>query len=138
MSMAHGLEVRCPLLDRRVVELAFRIPASQKQVGRQGKALLRALAKQRLPAGLWRLPKRGFTAPMREWFAGSLGQTLEDEVLSPGAAISSFVDKNDVGRRLAAHRRGEQDESTALWALWVLERWLQQAPSDAPARGHTG
>ena len=42
MSMAHGLEVRCPLLDRRVVELAFRIPASRKQVGRQGKTLLRA------------------------------------------------------------------------------------------------
>ena len=48
MSMAHSLEVRCPLLDRRVVELAFRIPASRKQVGRQGKALLRALARRRL------------------------------------------------------------------------------------------
>src|SRR4029079_7555226 len=61
MSMAHSLEVRCPLLDRRVVELAFRIPASQKQVGRQGKALLRALARQRLPPGLWKLPKKGFS-----------------------------------------------------------------------------
>ena len=49
MSMAHGLEVRCPLLDRRVVELAFRIPASRKQQGTQGKALLRALARRRLP-----------------------------------------------------------------------------------------
>src|SRR5438270_164197 len=52
MSMAHGLEIRCPLLDRRVVELAFRIPASRKQQGTQGKALLRALARRRLPATL--------------------------------------------------------------------------------------
>ena len=70
MSMAHSLEVRCPLLDRRVVELAFRIPASRKQVGRQGKALLRALARRRLPGALWQLPKRGFTAPIGEWIAG--------------------------------------------------------------------
>src|SRR5262249_20617012 len=55
MAMAHSLEVRCPLLDRRVVELAFRIPASRKQQGRQGKALLRALARRRLPGALWQL-----------------------------------------------------------------------------------
>ena len=70
MSMAHGLEVRCPLLDRRVVELAFRIPASRKQQGTQGKALLRALARRRLPGKLWQLPKRGFTVPIGEWIAG--------------------------------------------------------------------
>src|SRR6478672_347984 len=71
MSMAHGLEVRCPLLDRRVVELAFRIPAAQKQQGRTGKALLRKLARRRLPGRLWELPKRGFTAPISEWIAGA-------------------------------------------------------------------
>src|SRR5215212_8580948 len=52
MSMAHSLEIRCPLLDRRMVELAFRIPAGRKQVGRQGKVLLRALARRRLPPAL--------------------------------------------------------------------------------------
>src|SRR5580765_3059984 len=71
MSMAHGLEVRCPLLDRRVVELAFRIPASRKQQGTQGKALLRALARRRLPGKLWQLPKRGFTVPIGTWLAGA-------------------------------------------------------------------
>jgi asparagine synthase (glutamine-hydrolysing) len=125
MSMAHGLEVRCPLLDRRVVELAFRIPASQKQVGSQGKALLRTLARQRLPSGLWQLPKRGFTAPMREWFAGPQRQMFEDEVLRPQAAVSAFVDMRDLCRRLTAHRRLQDDQSIALWAVWVLERWLQ-------------
>ena len=69
MSMAHGLEVRCPLLDRRVVELAFRIPAAPRNAGRQGKALLRELAKRRLPAALATLPKRGFTAPIGAWIA---------------------------------------------------------------------
>src|SRR5215475_5864439 len=88
MSMAHGLEVRCPLLDRRVVELAFRIPASKKQEGRQGKALLRALARKRLPGKLWQLPKRGFTAPIGKWIAGPNATQFREEVLHPGATIT--------------------------------------------------
>ena len=76
MSMAHGLEIRCPLLDRRVVELAFRIPATKKQEGRQGKSLLRALARRRLPGKLWQLPKRGFTAPIGQWIAGPNAETV--------------------------------------------------------------
>ena len=129
MSMAHSLEVRCPLLDRRVVELAFRIPASRKQVGRQGKALLRALARKRLPAGLWQLPKRGFTAPIGEWIAGPNSRMFEDEVLRPQAAIGAHVDRRDLARRLAAHRQGNANEGHTLWAVWTLERWLEANPA---------
>ncbi|HEX5071206.1 MAG TPA: asparagine synthase (glutamine-hydrolyzing) [Vicinamibacterales bacterium] len=127
MAMAHGLEVRCPLLDRRVVELAFRIPASRKQAGGQGKALLRALARRRLPAGLWQLPKRGFTAPIGEWIAGPHARMFQDEVLRPGAAISAYVDTGDLARRFEAHRQHQADSGYALWAVWVLERWLRGA-----------
>ena len=56
MSMAHSLEVRCPLLDRTVVELAFRIPAHRKLRGRTGKVLLRELARRRLPPALAAFP----------------------------------------------------------------------------------
>jgi len=126
MSMAHSLEVRCPLLDRRVVELAFRIPASRKQVGRRGKVLLRALANRRLPSDLWRLPKRGFTAPIGEWIAGPNAGMFRDDVLRSGAAISAHVDLDHLGNQFAQHRRREADHSHALWAVWVLERWLRR------------
>jgi len=125
MAMAHGLEVRCPLLDRKVVELAFRIPAAQKQVGRQGKALLRALARRRLPAGLWQLPKRGFTAPMGDWIAGPHARMFEDEVLRSASRVSAHVDSADLARRFTSHKQQTTDESHALWAVWVLERWLR-------------
>jgi asparagine synthase (glutamine-hydrolysing) len=128
MSMAHGLEVRCPLLDRRVVELAFRIPASRKQVGRQGKALLRALARQRLPGDIWRLPKRGFTAPIGNWIAGPHAQMFADEVLGCGSAVASHVDRDELRKRFAAHCGRRADHSYALWAVWVLERWLRRLP----------
>jgi asparagine synthase (glutamine-hydrolysing) len=125
MSMAHGLEVRCPLLDRRVVELAFRIPAKRKQVGRQGKALLRRLARRRLPGALWQLPKRGFTAPIGAWIGGPNSKMFRDEVLQTGASVTGHVDERELARRFEAHQRGHADHSYALWAVWVLERWLR-------------
>jgi asparagine synthase (glutamine-hydrolysing) len=132
MSMAHALEVRCPLLDRRVVELAFRIPASRKQEGRQGKALLRALARRRLPGRLWELPKRGFTAPIGEWIAGPYASMYRDEVLSGRASVGSHVDLAELSRRFQAHQRGTADHGYALWAVWVLERWLKEQRVESP------
>jgi asparagine synthase (glutamine-hydrolysing) len=125
MSMAHSLEVRCPLLDRRLVELAFRIPASRKQIGRQGKALLRRLANERLPEGFSRLPKRGFTVPIGEWIRGPYASKFTDEVLGKCASTSAMIDSKELRHRFEAHRRGLVDEGYSLWAAWVLERWLR-------------
>ena len=133
MSMAHSLEVRSPLLDRRMVELAFRIPASKKQVGGEGKVLLRQLARERLPAGLWRLPKRGFTVPIADWIRGPHAEMFADEVLGPGAAVSTHVDAAELRRRSDEHRAGARDHAFALWAVWVLNRWLGASRHAQPA-----
>lgn len=132
MSMAHGLEVRCPLLDRKVVELAFRIPATKKQEGTQGKALLRALARRRLPGKLWELPKRGFTAPIGEWIAGPNAKLFRDEVLHASAPIAQYVDLKRLEKRFAAHCAGQADSSYGLWSVWVLERWLTRIRTAQP------
>jgi asparagine synthase (glutamine-hydrolysing) len=134
MSMAHSLEVRCPLLDRKVVELAFRIPASRKQVGGQGKVLLRALAKRRLPSTLWQLPKRGFTVPIGSWITGPHAGRFREDVLSPSSTVASHVDVKDLERRFRVHQSGTADQSYALWAAWVLQRWLQGVREVRPVR----
>jgi len=131
MSMAHSLEVRCPLLDRRVVELAFKIPAAQKQRGSQGKVLLRDLAKRRLPGALWRLPKRGFTAPIGEWLARPYASMFRDEVLASASAVDGSLDRLELKRRFDDHAGGRADHGYALWAVWVLERWLRAAADSA-------
>lgn len=124
MSMAHSLEIRCPLLDRRVVELAFRIPATLKQQGRTGKALLRQLARRRLPGRLWELPKRGFTAPISEWIAAGSARMFHDEVLGSRSQLAAIIDTRDLRRRFDEHRAGTRDHGYSLWAVWVLDRWL--------------
>jgi len=137
MSMAHSLEVRSPLLDRKVVELAFRIPAERKQRGTQGKALLRDLARRRLPGALWQLPKRGFTAPIGEWIAGTHWTRFEEEVLQTSARLNGRLDAFQLRRRAAAHRQGATAHGYTLWAVWVLERWLAQSSSGSTGSAPT-
>ena len=125
MSMAHGLEVRCPLLDRRLVEFAFRVPASTKMPWLRPKALLRRAAAGRVPDAILHLPKHGFTAPVGEWLAGPSGDRFADEVLGGDAKVAALVDRDVVARWFAAHRAGRADRSFALWAVWMLERWAR-------------
>ena len=106
MSMAHGLEVRSPLLDRRVVELAFDLPPGLRQRGRTGKWILRELAKRRLPAALAAMPKRGFTAPVGAWIAGPYAGRYEDEVLGPLTRTGAAHRSLDLARLVRPASRG--------------------------------
>jgi asparagine synthase (glutamine-hydrolysing) len=125
MSMQHSLEVRCPLLDHRVVELAFRIPSPMKLRGRTSKRLLRALAARRLPAALATMPKRGFTVPIGEWIAGPYRGAFTDEVLGPGARVRALLDTRLLGRMLQEFQPAKASHAYTLWAVWLLERWLR-------------
>lgn len=123
MSMASSLEVRCPLLDHRLVELAFRLPAERKMRGSQSKYFLRELGARRLPAGLASLPKKGFDAPIGAWIRGPYRAWFERDVLSSGSGVASLLDTGLVRQWLGEHVRGERDRSSALWTIWCLERW---------------
>jgi asparagine synthase (glutamine-hydrolysing) len=123
MSMQHGLEIRCPLLDRRVVEFGFRVPTSTKMPGLECKHLLRRLARRRLPPALLDLAKHGFSAPVRAWLAGPYTEAFARDCLAPGSFVSSLLDQAALRRMLAEHRSGAVDHQHLLWATWVLERW---------------
>ena len=126
MSMQHSLEVRCPLLDRRFVELAFALPQSLKRAAKTGKYLLKQVARRRLPRALLRLPKKGFSAPVGSWIAGPYRRQFEEEVLGATSAVSSMVEVDVARRMFNEHLAGTADRSYILWALWMLEKWSQQ------------
>ena len=115
MSMQHSLEVRWPLLDRRVIELAFRLPQIPQACGATGKHLLKQVAARRLPAALLHAPKHGFTAPIGAWLAGPLARQFEIEVLGPEAHVRGMVDLQYVRNAFDAHRTGRADN----WYLSV-------------------
>ncbi|HEX5473155.1 MAG TPA: asparagine synthase (glutamine-hydrolyzing) [Vicinamibacterales bacterium] len=132
MSMQHGLEVRSPLLDHRLVELAFRLPQRLKRADRTGKHLLRQVARRRLPPAVLGMRKHGFSAPIGEWIAGEYAARFEDQVLGAGASTSGWIDQSIVRALFRQHRRGERNHAFALWAVWVLEAWARR--QTAPRR----
>ena len=81
MSMAHGIEMRVPFLDKEFVQLSLQICSSIKYSGQLGKQLLIDAYKESLPQIIWNRPKMGFTFPFKEWFSNpmySKSQTGKD------------------------------------------------------------
>ncbi len=83
MSMAHGVEIRVPFLDKEFAQLAFKIQSNIKYSGKLGKQLLIDAFKNDLPETIWNRPKMGFSFPFKEWFSNSNYSTAAD-----GADIS--------------------------------------------------
>jgi asparagine synthase (glutamine-hydrolysing) len=125
MSMLNSLEVRCPLLDRRVIEFAFRIPAGQKMPRFRSKHLLRRLASRRLSAEIANRPKRGFDAPVDQWITGKFGPQLAADLFTPTAEVRGLLDQTQLRVLYDRHQSGAARNSYVLWAAWVLERWLR-------------
>ena len=131
MSMLHSLEIRSPLLDHRLAELAFRVPTRTKLPRLAPKHLLRELATDRLPKENLHLPKHGFTAPVGGWFRGFLGDRFEDEILTSKSILSGIVDLSCARLWLREHRQGQKDRSYPLWALWSFEAWARRQGPNA-------
>ncbi len=87
ISMAHSLESRTPFCDNEMLALSTRIPADMKLHGGQLKAISKAFAKDKLPASLYKQPKRGFPTPVHLWFQGPLKKWMEDRILQSGNSV---------------------------------------------------
>lgn len=126
-SMAHGLEVRQPMLDYRVVEFAASLPCKYKFRGRRGKLLLRDAFGDRIPASIFTRPKMGFGIPIGSWFRNEFRDLVGDTMLAPDAAIHRFFRPEAIASLVSAHQSGEQNHGYRLWNLLILETWLRQA-----------
>jgi asparagine synthase (glutamine-hydrolysing) len=126
MSMANSLEVRCPLLDQGLTELAARIPHNWKlRKGRGKDIFIRALA-HRLPGEVLRQPKRGFGVPLAAWFRGPLRSFLWDHLRSRSFLGRGMVSPQFVDQLLIEHDRGRRDHYHQLWSLLMLELWFHE------------
>ncbi len=126
MSMANSLEVRSPLLDQEMVNLAFRIPAELKMQGKQSKYLLRKLAERKLGHDWAGAPKRGFAPPLAGWMREDLADVFRDRVLGARGGLESFLNLSVLARRFEAHRRGQRDHARILWLALVFATWLER------------
>ncbi len=118
-SMAHGVEVRSPFLDYRLVELAAEVPLEMKRVGRRSKIVLRQVAADLLPPDILRRPKKGFGTPIGPWLRGPCGPLLD----GLPEALEGFVEPERVRQCISEHRDGVADHRRRLWTGIILARW---------------
>ena len=133
MSMAHALEVRCPMLDHRIIEFAARLPARLKLAGGTTKVLLRRVAARRLPAGILSRPKRGFAPPISRWLREDLRDFSRDLLLGADAFGGGLFERREVERLLDDHAAYRLEAGWALWTLLMLEVWGREVARSVPA-----
>lgn len=125
-SMYHSLEVRVPLLDREVIDVATRVDwRSCLDLGRTiGKLPLRhSLARHvrhQTPT------KRGFTAPMGAWLRGPLRPIFEETVLAKGDVLGLPLNKKAAREMFDEHLSATVDYGWRIWVLLSLALWEQR------------
>jgi asparagine synthase (glutamine-hydrolysing) len=125
LTMATSVEARVPFLDHHLIEYAMGLPRGLKVKGATGKHILKRALESVLPADVLYQPKRGFGAPIDEWFRGPGGDGLVKQVMNSSIRQRNFFDYAFVQRMADEHARGTRDWSANLWCLLNLSLWYQ-------------
>jgi asparagine synthase (glutamine-hydrolysing) len=124
-SMAHGLEVREPLMDHPLVEWLATLPADLKVRGGQGKWLLKKALAPHLPDHILHRPKMGFAVPLARWFRGPLRERVRSALLDGALTPTGIFDRRYLTRLVDDHVAGRRDHSAPLWTLLMFEAFLR-------------
>ena len=126
LSMAHGLEVRVPFLDKEIVEYAERLPSNLKVRNGSGKWLHRQVCQALLPATILRRKKRGFGVNVvDDWFRGTARRKMEEILLDRESEIYNYLRPSVIREIFNQHQSGQNDSHKILFSLVVLEEWLR-------------
>jgi len=123
-SMLHALEVRCPFLDPRWLELMAAVPPHLRRAGGHGKRGLRESMRGVLPARVLERPKAGFVVPLTTWFRGTL-DGFAREVLLDRRTVQRGILRPAAVERLLDERARPVSPAPQLWAALVFETWCR-------------
>jgi asparagine synthase (glutamine-hydrolysing) len=132
--MGVSLETRVPMLDHRVVELAWRLPLAMKVVAGRGKQVLRDVLAGYVPRELFDRPKMGFGVPVGDWLRGPLRGWAEDLLSGEALRQQGFLNAARVRERWERHLGGTSREDDGIWKILMFQAWLKDsAVPPAPA-----
>jgi asparagine synthase (glutamine-hydrolysing) len=136
LSMAHGLELRVPFVDKEIVEYVERLPASLKVRNGSRKWLHRQVCRTFLPESIVKRPKRGFAVNVvDDWLRSVIDNKMADALLDGSSRIYQYLRPGAVRELFEQHAAGRHDNHKVLFSLVVFEEWLR-AHEEPVAAGH--
>jgi len=126
LSMAHGLELRVPYLDREIVEYVERLSATFKVRNGSQKWLHRQVCRSHLPPSVLKRPKRGFAVNVVDrWFRDAAHTRMADVLTDPQSNIYRYLRQPVVRELFEQHASGRHDNHKILFSLVLFEEWLR-------------
>ena len=123
-SMLSSVELRTPFLAPPLVRYVNGLPDAVKMRGGETKSLLRSLGRKLLPAGIAGRAKIGFTAPVASLISGVLRAEIAESLSRERVRGRGFFQEAYVSRLLAEHFARRHNHYKPIWALFMLEKWL--------------
>lgn len=136
MAMEAGVEVRVPLVDRRLVAWAMQLPLAAKISFGETKRILRASQRDRLPAEILTRPKQGFGVPMRGWLLGPAREMMADLTSRETVSRRGLFDADAVAALRDDFLAQRIDAAFTLFPMMAMELWcraLDAAPAEKAA-----
>ncbi len=122
-SMSVSLEARAPYLDRRVVEMAWRLPQSMKVRNGTSKWVLRKILYKYVPRELIERPKMGFGVPIGEWMRGPLRSWVEDLLDKDMMREDGIFQENLIHEKWEEHLSRKRNWEHYLWNILMFQAW---------------
>lgn len=121
-SMANSLEVRCPLLDHKLMELIAQMPSGMKLRNGTGKYIFKKALERVLPSEILTRKKKGFSMPVAEWFRGELKNFTHEAMFSRPDEI---LNREFLMSCWKQHQSGQRDWSAMLWSVLMFKTWQE-------------
>lgn len=122
MSRAAGLEVRMPLTDLRIFDIASRMPSEYKINAEQNKVAFRTAAAKHLPEEVAFRKKLGFIVPIRIWMADDRYNASVREALADKSA-EKFFNKEEIQKIWREYKEGNSDLWRKIWVIYTFLIW---------------
>jgi asparagine synthase (glutamine-hydrolysing) len=123
LSMAHGVEVRVPLIDEELVARAARLPDKYRVRHGVSKWIFKKAMEHYLPQEVCYRRKVGFGAPIRRWVRGDLRQMVDDYLSESALKARGMFSPEKVRKLIDDDRSGRVDASYTIFSLICVEMW---------------
>ena len=124
MSMANSLEVRVPFLDRKVFDVASKIPTRFRVNKENTKYAMRLAAKRNLPPAVANKKKLGFPVPIRVWLKEDKYYNIVREAFT-SATANHYFNTELLLKLLDDHRNSKADNSRKIWTIFMFLTWYK-------------